>query len=147
MSQGSGILDAKTITWGIILGALLPAVLYILSAFVSTGVMPWTEFSASEAPYAAVASSFMGPFGVLMARRKYPELVEKLPGFYKKKGFLVLPVIGLGVSVYLLILQGWKALLYAAVWMAVGLIIYFIGVGRDKKNIHALMEEWPSDRY
>ncbi len=228
---------AKTITWGIILGALVPAVLYILSAFVSTGVMPWTEFAASEAPYAAVASSFMGPFGVLfiviiawaailsshngeqavaariffglsrdkilggktatlnkfgtpifgliatcvlaiilittgtiqlvaeiivamflynwiithlgvlMARRKYPELVEKLPGFYKKKGFLVLPVIGLGVSVYLLILQGWKALLYAAVWMAVGLIIYFIGVGRDKKNIHALMEEWPSDRY
>ena len=228
---------AKTITWGIILGALIPAVLYILSAFVSTAVIPWETFAGADAPYAAVASEFMGPFGVLfivivawaailsshngeqavaariffglsrdrilggktssinrfgtpafgliatcilsiilittgtiqlvaeiivamflynwiithvgvlMARRKYPDLVGKLPGLYSRKGFLILPAIGLVVSVYLLILQGWKALLYAAAWMALGFIIYLIGVRRDKKSIHALMEEWPSDRY
>ena len=228
---------ARTITWGIILGALIPAILYVVSAFVSTAVLPWEEFAASDAPYATVASTFMGPFGVvfiviiawaailsshngeqavaarvffglsrdkilggrtssinkfgvpafgliatavlaivlittgtiqlvaeiivsmflynwiithlgvLMARRKYPDLVEKLPGFYSKKGFLVFPVIGLAVSVYLLYLQGWKALLYAAVWMVVGYIIYLVGVNRDKKKIHELMNEWPVDRY
>lgn len=224
---------AKTITWGVILGALIPAFLYVTSAFVSTAVLPWQEFAASDAPYAAVASTFMGPFGVvfivvvawaailsshngeqavaariffglsrdgilggktasinkagtpafgliatvvlaiilittgtiqlvaetivamflynwiithvgvLMARRKYPDLVGKLPGFYSSTAFLIVPVVGLIVSLYLLCMQGWKALAYAAVWMAVGLIVYFVGVSRDKANITARMDEWP----
>jgi|GEM_PF-817320 len=228
---------AKTITWGVILGALVPAVLYVASAFVSTAVMPWQEFAASDAPYAAVASTFMGPFGVifivlvawaailsshngeqavaariffglsrdrilggkaasinsagtpafgliatvilsiilittgtiqlvaetivamflynwiithvgvLMARRKYADLVDKLPGFYSKKAFLAVPVVGLAVSLYLLYLQGWKALAYAAVWMAVGLVVYYIGLSRDKENITTRMDDWPSEDY
>jgi len=228
---------AKTITWGVILGALIPAVLYVASAFVSTAILPWDVFAASDAPYAAVASQFMGPFGVtfivivawaailsshngeqavaariffglsrdkimggkfasinrhgtpavgliatviltiilittgtiqlvaetivamflynwiithvgvLMARRKYPDLVEKLPGFYSSKAFLILPVIGLVVSLYLLYMQGWKALAYAGVWMLVGLAIYFIGKSRNNAEIDKLMDEWPTDRY
>ncbi len=228
---------AKTITWGVILGALVPALLYVISAFVSTAIIPWQDFAASEAPYAAVASEFLGAFGVvfvvvvawaailsshngeqavaariffglsrdkimggrlaginkfgtpafglvatavlsiilittgtiqlvaetivamflynwiithigvLMARRKYADLVEKLPGWYSKRSFLVVPVIGLLVSLYLLYLQGWKALAYAGVWMAVGLVIYFVGLLRNKEEITTLMEEWPAERY
>jgi len=224
---------AKTITWGIILGILIPTLLYVVSAFVSTAVLPWKDFAASEAPYAAVASTFMGPFGVvfivivawaailsshngeqavaarvffglsrdgilggktasvntfgtpafgliatsalaiiliisgtiqlvaeiivamflynwiithiavLMARKKFPELVNKLPGIYRKKGFLCLPALGLAVSVYLLILQGWKALLYAAVWMIVGYLVYLVGISRNKKEILSRMDRWP----
>jgi len=228
---------AKTITWGVILGALIPAVLYVGSAFVSTAVMPWDKFASAEAPYAVVASKYMGALGVsfiilvawaailsshngeqavgariffglsrdkifggkitmlnrfgvpifgllgtvviaillittgtiqlvaeiivamflynwiithvavLIAPKKYPELYEKLPGFYKKKWFMILPIIGLLVSLYLLYLQGWKALLYAALWMAIGLIIYFIGYNRKKDEISKLMDEWPGERY
>jgi len=42
----------------------VPAILYILSAFVCTAVIPWEEFSASDAPYATVAGKYMGAFGV-----------------------------------------------------------------------------------
>jgi len=52
---------AGTITWGVILSAIIPAVLYVGSAFVSTAVIPSDKFAASEAPYAAVASTYMGP--------------------------------------------------------------------------------------
>ncbi|MCD6122105.1 MAG: amino acid permease [Spirochaetales bacterium] len=228
---------AKTITWGVMLGALIPAILYVGSAFVSTAVMPWDKFASAKAPYAAVASKYMGALGVafivivawaailsshngeqavgarvffglsrdkifggkitmlnrfgvpvfgllgtvliaillittgtiqlvaeiivamflynwiithiavLIVPKKYPELYEKLPGFYKKKWFMILPVIGILVSLYLLYLQGWKALLYAAIWMAIGLIIYFIGYSRKKDEISELMDEWPRERY
>jgi len=227
----------KTITWGIILGALVPAVLYVVSAFVSTAVIPWEQFAASDAPYAAVASSFMGPFGVvfivvvawaailsshngeqavgarvlfglsrdkvfggkiaainrfgipaialiatavvagllivtgsiqlvaelivamflynwiithvgvLMAAKRYPELYAKLPGMYGKKWFMIFPVIGIAVSLYLLYLQGWRALLYFAIWMAAGLVIYLIRYFSKKEEIGKLMGEWPRERY
>jgi len=55
---------AKTITWGIILGISVPTVLYVVSAFVSTAVLPWEEFAGAEAPFAAVAAKYMGTFGV-----------------------------------------------------------------------------------
>ncbi|MEA3224070.1 MAG: amino acid permease, partial [Thermodesulfobacteriota bacterium] len=55
---------ARTISWGIILGILVPAILYMGSAFVSTAVIPWKEFASSSAPYATVASKYMGAFGV-----------------------------------------------------------------------------------
>jgi APA family basic amino acid/polyamine antiporter len=55
---------AKTITWGIILGITIPALLYICAAFVSTGVIPMDEFAGSDAPFAAVAGKYMGTFGV-----------------------------------------------------------------------------------
>jgi len=228
---------AKTITWGVILGAVVPAILYVASAFVSTAVLPWQEFAEAGAPYAAVASTYMGGFGVafivlvawaailsshngeqavgarvffglsrdkifggkitklnrfgvpivglagtaiiaiflittgtiqlvaeiivamflynwiithvgvLMAPKKAPDFYAKLPGIYRKKGFMIFPIIGLIVSLYLMYLQGWKALLYFAIWMAVGLIVYFIGYGRKKEEISKLMEEWPRERY
>lgn len=228
---------AKTITWGIILGALVPALLYIVSAFVSTGILSWDQFSASDAPYAAVASEYMGNFGVafivivafaailsshngelavgarvlfvlsrdkiikgkvvtinkfgipgysllataivaiflivtgtlqlvaevivamflynwiithvgvIMARKKYPEICSKIPGMYGKAWFQIFPWIGILISGYLLYLQGWKALAYASVWMLVGLAIYFIRRIKDKAEIDSLMAEWPRDRY
>ncbi len=228
---------AKTITWGVILGAIIPAVLYVGSAFVSTAVMPWDKFAAADAPYAAVASTYMGPIGVtfivivawaailsshngeqavgarilfgltrdkifggkivsinkfgvpsfaliatvvvtlfliitgsiqlvaeiivamflynwiithvgvIMAPKKYPDLYKKLPGMYQKKLFMIFPVIGILVSAYLLYLQGWKALLYGVIWMAVGLIAYFIGYLKKKEEVDKLMSEWPRERY
>jgi APA family basic amino acid/polyamine antiporter len=85
--------------------------------------------------------------GVLMAPRKYPELYGKLPGMYGKKWFMVFPVIGIIVSLYLLYLQGWRALLYFAIWMAVGLVIYLIRYFSKKEEIGKLMNEWPRERY
>lgn len=228
---------AKTITWGIMLGALIPAVLYVGSAFVSTAVLPWEQFAASDAPYAAVASEFLGAFGVtfivlvawaailsshngeqavgarilfgltrdkifggkilsinkfgvpgfaliitvgvalfliitggiqlvaeiivamflynwiithvgvLMSPKRYPELYRNLPGFYRSKGFMIVPILGIVVSVYLLILQGWKAIGYGIIWMAIGLVIYYIGYSKNKQEIDRLMSEWPKERY
>jgi len=54
----------KTLPLGIGLGIIIPALLYCLSSLVCVGVMPWDTFSASDAPYAAAASNFMGPAGV-----------------------------------------------------------------------------------
>ncbi len=228
---------AKTITWGIILGALVPALLYIVSAFVSTAIIPWDEFAGSDAPYATVASEYMGNFGVafivlvawaailsshngeqavgarvffglsrdkifggklvminkhgipaiallltalvavlliftgtiqlvaeiivamflfnwiithvgaLMASKRYPELCKDIPGMYGKPWFRIFPVLGIVISLYLLYLQGWKALLYALVWMVVGLAVYYIGRSGKKEEVDRLMSEWPRDRY
>ena len=55
---------AKTITWGIVLGVTVPAILYIVAAFVCTAVIPWEQFAASGAPFADVAAKYMGTFGV-----------------------------------------------------------------------------------
>ncbi|MCW3137726.1 MAG: amino acid permease [Methanophagales archaeon] len=227
---------AKTITWGIILGALIPAILYTGSAFVSTAIIPWQEFASSDAPYATVASKFLGPFGVtfiilvawaailsshngeqavgtrilfglsrdkiiggklasinkfgvpgyaliltvavaiflivsgtiqlvaeiivamflynwiithiavILSPKKYPDLYKKLPkGF--KGWFMIIPWAGLIVSIYLLILQGWKALLYAAIWMAIGAIVYYLGYSSKKEEVDKLISEWPRERY
>ena len=53
-----------TISLGIILGIIIPTLLYASSAFVSTAVVPWNEFAASSAPYALVAER-MGIGGLL----------------------------------------------------------------------------------
>ena len=55
---------AHTISLGIILGIIIPALLYASSAFVSTAVVPWDEFAASSAPYALVAEK-MGIGGLV----------------------------------------------------------------------------------
>jgi amino acid transporter len=227
---------AKTITWGVILGILVPAILYIASAFVSTAVIPWKEFAESSAPYATVASKYMGTFGVtfiilvawaailsshnaeqtvgtrilfgtardkilpksftfinkfgvpsnsliltaavtifliisgtiqlvaevvvamflynwiithvavIMAPRTQPELYEKAP--FKLNGWkTILPWLGILISVSLLIYQGPKALLYAAIWMAIGSIFYFLGYRSKKEEVDKLITEWPRDRY
>jgi len=227
---------AKTITWGIILGIMIPAVLYILSAFVSTAVIPWDRFAESDAPYATVASEYMGNSGVvfiiivawaailsshngeqavgarilfglsrdkiiggklttinrfgipvftliatalvaiflivsgtiqlvaeiivamflynwiithvavIMSRSRYPELYRQMPKRFKG-AFLIVPILGIIVSTYLLILQGWKALLFSAIWMAIGAIVYVVRHAQKKEEIDKLISEWPRDRY
>jgi amino acid transporter len=227
---------AKTITWGITLGVLVPAILYVLSAFVSTAVIPWNEFAESSAPYATVAKKYMGSFGVtfvilvawaailsshnaeqtvgtrilfgtsrdkilpkafahinkfgvpsnsliltaavavflivsgtielvalivvamflynwiithvavLMAPRRYPELFAAAP--LKLNGWKVIfPVLGIIISLALLVAEGPKALLYAAVWMAIGTVFYFVGYRSRKEEVDTLISEWPRDRY
>jgi len=227
---------ARTITWGVTLGIIVPAILYIASAFVCTAVIPWKEFAASDAPYATVASKYMGAFGVtfiilvawaailsshnaeqtvgtrilfgtsrdkilpkaftalnkygvpgnsliltaaiavfliisgtiqlvaevvvamflynwtithvavLMAPRTQSELFEKAP--MKLSGWkAIVPVAGIIISVYFLILQGPKALIYAAIWMAIGSIFYFTGYRSKKEEVDKLIAEWPRDRY
>jgi len=227
---------AKTISWGVILGIIVPVILYTLSALVSTAIIPWDKFSNSEAPYATVASEYMGVFGVtfiiivawaailsshngeqavgarilfglsrdkiiggkltkinkfgipgytliatvivaiflivsgtiqlvaeiivamflynwiithiavIMSRYKYSDMYEKMSkGF--KGGFIVVPILGILVSGYLLILQGWKALAFAAIWMAIGAIVYLVRYNQNKVEINKLITEWPRDRY
>ena len=227
---------AKTITWGIILGVTVPAILYIGAAFVSTGVIPWNEFAESDAPFAAVAGKYMGAFGVtfiilvawaailsshnaeqtvgtrilfgtsrdkilpkaftainkfgvpssaliltaavsifliisgtiqlvaevvvamflynwiithvavLMAPKTQPELFGNAP--LKLNGWkAIFPVLGIIISAALLIYQGPKALIYSAIWLAIGSVFYFIGYRSKKKEIDELISEWPRDRY
>ena len=227
---------AKTITWGIILGVTVPAILYIGAAFVSTAVIPWNEFAESDAPFAAVAGKYMGAFGVtfiilvawaailsshnaeqtvgtrilfgtsrdkilpkaftainkfgvpssaliltaavsifliisgtiqlvaevvvamflynwiithvavLMAPKTQPELFGNAP--LKLNGWKVIfPVLGIIISAALLIYQGPKALIYSAIWLAIGSVFYFIGYRSKKKEIDELISEWPRDRY
>lgn len=226
----------KTLPLGIGLGILIPALLYSLSSLICVGVMPWDAFSASDAPYAAAASSFMGPAGVtfvclvafaaiisshngeqavaarigfslsrdkiitgklakindygvphyaliasvaiaiflivsgtielvativvacflfewitfhisaIVAPKKYPDMYEKA-GFKLNGWKVIFPVAGLIISIYLFVLQGATALLYFAVWMAVGLVVYFIGVSANREEIMKLVKEWPRDRY
>lgn len=227
---------AKTISWGIALGIIIPAILYIASAFVSTGVIPWKEFASSNAPYATVASKYMGAFGVtfiivvawaailsshnaeqtvgarilfgtsrdkilpkifasinrfgvpgnaliltaavaifliisgtiqlvaeivvamflynwiithiavLMAPKTQPELFKNAP--MKLNGWkAIFPIAGIIISVALLIYQGPKALIYSAVWLAIGSIFYFVGYFSKKEEVDKLINEWPRDRY
>jgi len=83
---------------------------------------------------------------VLMAPRTQPELFEKAP--MKLNGWkAIFPVIGIIISVALLIYQGPKALLYAAVWMAIGTVFYFVGYRTKKDEVDKLIVEWPRDRY
>jgi len=226
----------KTIPYGIMLGALIPMILYTLFALVCTGVMPWDEFAAASAPGAAAAKTFMGSIGVtfvcivafaavlsshngeqavaarilfglsrdkiiggklasinrfgiphyalgatvaiaifliitgtlelvatvivamflynwiithiavILVQKKYPEMYEKTT--FKLDGWkLAVPIVGLIVSVVLLIYQGWIALIYAAVWMCIGAVVYYIGYSRNKEEINKLMSEWPRGRY
>jgi len=227
---------ARTITWGVSLGIVVPAILYVSSAFVSTGVIPWTDFAASDAPYATVAGKYMGTFGVtfvilvawaailsshnaeqtvgtrilfgtsrdkilpkaftsinsfgvpgnaliltaamtvfliisgtiqlvaeivvamflynwiithvavLMAPKTQSELFEKAP--FKLNGWkAIVPVAGIIISVALLVYQGPKALLYSAIWLAVGSIFYFTGYHSKKEEVDKLITEWPRGRY
>jgi amino acid transporter len=227
---------AKTISWGIILGVTVPAILYIGAAFVSTGVIPWNEFAEADAPFATVAGKYMGAFGVafiilvawaailsshnaeqtvgtrilfgtsrdkilpkafaainkfgvpgnaliltaavaifliisgtiqlvaevvvamflynwiithvavLMAPKTQPELFGNAP--LKLNGWkAIFPVLGIIISAALLIYQGPKALIYSAIWLAIGSVFYFIGYRSKKKEIDELISEWPRDRY
>ncbi|MFW6181738.1 MAG: hypothetical protein ACOC8N_08320 [Spirochaetota bacterium] len=60
-------------------------------------------------------------------RSRYPDLYRNMPRRFKGT-FLVIPVVGIVLSGYLLILQGWKPLLFAVVWMAVGAIVYTVSM-------------------
>lgn len=83
---------------------------------------------------------------VIMSRFRYPELYKNMArGF--RGAFIIIPIIGILVSGYLLILQGWKALLFAAIWMAIGAIVYLIRYNQKKDEINKLITEWPRDRY
>jgi APA family basic amino acid/polyamine antiporter len=220
----------------ILLGLLLPIILYTLSSFVCVGVLPWYEFATSEAPYATAASVFMGPIGtafvVLVAwaailtshngeqataarvafgfsrdkilsplnklnkygiphialivgdaiaifliatgtielvaeivvaaflfewimfdlcifflPKKYPEIYRKTK-FFKLNGWkLLIPATSLAISIYFLILQGTRALMYFGIWLAIGLLIYYIEMARNKEEIYRLVKEWPRGRY
>ena len=47
----------------------------------------------------------------------------------------------------LLMYQGPKALLYSAIWLAIGSVFYFLGYRSKKEEIDSLISEWPRDRY
>ncbi|MEA1964364.1 MAG: APC family permease [Candidatus Aerophobetes bacterium] len=83
---------------------------------------------------------------LIVVQKKFPEMYEKTP--FKLNGWkLIVPIIGLIISVILLVYQGWVALSYAAIWMIVGAIVYFIGYSRNKEEVSKLMSEWPVGRY
>ncbi|MBA7675959.1 hypothetical protein ES703_84198 [subsurface metagenome] len=83
---------------------------------------------------------------VLMAPKTQSELFEKAP--FKLNGWkAIVPVAGIIISVALLVYQGPKALLYSAIWLAVGSIFYFTGYHSKKEEVDKLITEWPRGRY
>ena len=233
---GEEVKSPSVLPKAVLLGVLIPIVLYTLSSFVCVGVLPWDKFASSEAPYAAAASAFMGPLGVtfvilvawaailtshngeqataariafaisrdkilpglhkinrfgiphvalilgdaiaifliitgtieLVAEtvvaaflfewimfhlcifflpKKHPDMYRKTE-FFKLEGWkLIFPAAGLAISVYFFFLQGARALMYFGIWLAIGLLIYFIMVSRNKEEIMRLLREWPRGRY
>jgi len=232
---GEEVKSPSVLPKAVVLGVLIPIVLYTLSSFVCVGVLPWDKFASSEAPYAA-ASTFMGPLGItfvilvawaailtshngeqataarvafalsrdkilpglhkinrfgiphvalilgdaiaifliitgtieLVAEivvaaflfewiifhlcifflpKKHPEMYRKTK-FFKLEGWkLIFPAVGLAISVYFFFLQGARALMYFGIWLAIGLLIYFIRVSQNKEEIMRLIREWPRGRY
>lgn len=84
---------------------------------------------------------------VIMAQKKFPEMYQK-SGFKLDGWKLIVPILGIGITVYALYLQGGRALGFGAIWLAIGALIYFVGmrVG-DKEEIKKLLGEWPAGRY
>ncbi|MCD6362535.1 MAG: amino acid permease [Synergistetes bacterium] len=233
---GEEVRDPSILPKAVLLGVLIPIVLYVSSSLVCVGVLPWGKFAASKAPYATAASTFMGSFGVafivlvawaailtshngeqataarvafslsrdkllpgfykinkygiphvalivgdiiaifliitgtiqLVAEivvasfllewiafhlcvfflpKRFPEMYEK-GNFFKLDGWkIIFPVLGLGISVYFLILQGPKALAYFGIWLLIGTIVYFVGFSKNKEEVKKLVSEWPRGRY
>jgi APA family basic amino acid/polyamine antiporter len=83
---------------------------------------------------------------VLMAPKTQPDLFKNAP--LKLSGWkAVCPVAGIIISASLLIYQGPKALIYSAVWLAIGSIFYVVGYRTKKEEVDKLIGEWPRDRY
>ena len=83
---------------------------------------------------------------VLMAPKTQSDLYEKAP--MKLRGWkAIVPVAGIVISVALLVYQGPKALLYSAIWLAIGSVFYFLGCRSKKEEVASLISEWPRDRY
>jgi len=89
---------------------------------------------------------------VILLPKRYPDLYEKAS--FKLGGpWLVVPWLGLASSVVLLIYQfipfssGWKVLAFGAIWLALGLLVYYLGRNRNPEEIDRLMSEWPRERY
>jgi APA family basic amino acid/polyamine antiporter len=83
---------------------------------------------------------------VLMAPKTQPELYQNAR--FKLNGWkAIFPVAGIIISVALLVYQGPKALIYSAIWLAIGSIFYLIGYRSKKEEVDRLISEWPRDRY
>jgi APA family basic amino acid/polyamine antiporter len=84
---------------------------------------------------------------VLRLPKKFPDMYRETK-FWKLDGWkLCIPIIGLGISIYFFILEGPVAIGYFAVWLAIGSIIYFVGLSKNKSEIKSLVKEWPRERY
>ena len=83
---------------------------------------------------------------VLMAPKTHLEIYQNAP--LKLNGWkAIFPIAGIIISVALLIYQGPKALIYSAIWLAIGSIFYFSGYRSKKEEVDRLITEWPRDRY
>jgi APA family basic amino acid/polyamine antiporter len=83
---------------------------------------------------------------IFMLPKKWPKMYEEAE--FKLSGWkTIVPIIGLVSSVVLLVYQGWLALTYSAIWLAIGAVVYYIGLSRRKEEVKALLSEWPYGRY
>ncbi len=83
---------------------------------------------------------------IFMLPKKWPKMYADAK--FKLNGWkLIVPVVGLLSSAVLLVYQGWIALTYSAIWLILGAIVYYIGLGRRKEEIKSLLNEWPYGRY
>jgi basic amino acid/polyamine antiporter, APA family len=91
------------------------AIMVVMSGFVSLGNL------ASLTNFATLAAFIVVCGGVLLLRKKHPEM----PRPFKTPGYPFVPILGILVCGYLMLnlsLTTWVAF---AVWMSIGLVIYF----------------------
>ena len=62
---------------------------------------------------------------VLMLKKRKPDLYEKSPIKLKGAWQIVLPVIAIAISIYFIALQEPEAMLWSAVWLVIGAIVFF----------------------
>jgi APA family basic amino acid/polyamine antiporter len=91
------------------------AIMVFLSGFVSLGNL------ASITNFATLAAFVVVCAGVLLLRRKHPEM----PRPFKTPGYPFVPILGIVVCGYLMLNLSLATWAWFVAWMSVGLVIYF----------------------
>ena len=90
-------------------------VMMFLSGFVSLGNL------ASITNFATLAAFIVVCAGVILLRRKHPEMARP----FKTPGYPFVPILGVLICAYLMLNLPVTTWAWFAVWMSVGLVIYF----------------------
>jgi len=81
---------------------------------------------------------------VMVLKKNKPELYEKSPIKLKGAWQIVLPVIAIAVSVYFIALQEPTAMLWSAVWLVIGAIVFLVRkkqLAKEGISLEGLMKE------
>jgi APA family basic amino acid/polyamine antiporter len=87
-------------------------------------------------------------FAVMVLPRRKPEVYARAPFKLKGAWIYILPIIALVVSIVFIVLQEPEAILWSAVWLVVGAIVYFVRKWELKKEgveLESLLKRMPDE--